>query len=148
MLDLKGIAAGIQILKETYSVFSALQEVRKDQALLDKLREILDLQATLLDAKAEILTLRGQLQEHEQAKKYAQEMKFDERVGVFRGTDEGGNQLAYCHKCWVENNRRAPLRIVTLGFACATCSTFYRDPDKKDPPTAPRSAGVTKSRRW
>jgi hypothetical protein len=61
---------------------------------MDKLKQILELKGTLLDAKEEILALREQLQELEQAKKYAQEMTFDERVGVYRETDEGGNPLA------------------------------------------------------
>jgi len=141
MVDLALLTAGSKAISNLYSSVKALIDVKKDLDVLDKLEQILELKGTLLDAKEEILTLREQLQEHEQAKKYAQDMKFDEKVGVYRGTDEGGNPLAYCQKCWGEHNRRAPLRIVEIGYTCATCRTNYRTPDKEVSPVKQPSSG-------
>lgn len=147
MLELATLATGIKTVKELYSAFSALKEVRQNQALLDKLEEILDLRATLLDAKEEILTLREQVQELEQAKKVTQELKFDDRHGIYRGVDDAGDQLAYCPKCWGEHGRKAPLKTSNDGHRCSICRIFYKDPDYKPSPSA-TLVGVARPRRW
>lgn len=147
MVDLAVLTAGSKLISNLYSSVKALIDVKKDLDVMDKLEKILELKGTLLDAKEEILSLRERLLELEQAKKLAEEMMFDTTFGVYRGKDDSGNELVFCTKCWVQNQRRAPLKFSIGAYHCATCRTLYSCLGQRPKTKATSSAGVVKPRR-
>lgn len=127
MFDLSSIGVAIQIAKDVYASFSSVQEVKKDSALLDKLEQIQTLRHTLLDAKEEILDLREKLSSIYKIQYDESKMLFDASLGVY-WIDEGGINLAYCSKCWVEHKRLVPLVDHNNGFRCSSCDRWYNKP--------------------
>lgn len=140
MFNLDVPSKGINAISGLYGTLSKIQEIKKNQEILDKLEEILGLKSTLLDAKEEILNLQQRVaafeREQELAQELAQELEFDQNRGFFWKTDKG-ERFAYCHGCWVNQKKLSPMQGDVHGHRCYACGSFYSDPSYR--PTQTRA---------